>query len=103
MNSAMFVPAPNIGVWYRKPSGRLVQVVAMDGKTGTVEMQHFDGTVEEVDLELWPQTIIMTVEPPEDWSGSVDVAPEDGCQFDDDAEVSHPAYLDAMDYADKLG
>ena len=102
MNRTMLVPAPTVGVWYRKPSGRLVQVVALDGKTGTVEMQHFDGTLEEVDLEVWPEAVLMTVAPPEDWSGSIDVAPEDHCQFDDDAEVGHPAYLDAMDYIDRL-
>ncbi len=102
MTVVMQVPEPNVGDWYRKLSGRLVKVVAMDSETGTVEMQHFDGTVEEVDLELWSRTVVMAAAAPEDWSGSVDVAPEDGCQFADDAEVSHRPYLNVMDYADRL-
>jgi hypothetical protein len=102
MKVGMQVPEPNVGDWYRKPSGRLVKVVAMDDLAGTVEMQHFDGTVEEVDLELWSRTVVMSVDAPEDWSGSVDVPPEDGCQFADDAEVGHRPYLNVMDYTDRL-
>ncbi len=40
-------------------------------------MQHFDGTLEESEPEGW---LAMNTEPaqaPEDWSGSVDINPED--------------------------
>ena len=97
----MAVPDPQVGGWFRKLSGRLVQVVALDGRDGTVELQHFDGTVEELDLDQWHRTMMMAAEAPEDWSGSVDVSRED-FMFDAEEEVGHPAYLSAMDYVDRL-
>ena len=97
----MAVPDPHVGGWFRKPSGRLVQVVALDGRDGTVELQHFDGTVEEVDLDQWGRAVMMTAAAPEDWSGSVDVSREDFI-FDAEDAVGHPAYLNVMDYADRL-
>ena len=97
----MAVPDPHIGGWFRKLSGKLVQVVALDGQDGTVELQHFDGTVEEVDLDYWDRAVFMTAAAPEDWSGSVDISRED-FMFDDEDDVGHPAYLTAMDYADRM-
>ena len=44
---------------------------------GTIEIQYFDGAVEELDLEDWVQEEIALTEAPEDWTGSVDVEPED--------------------------
>jgi hypothetical protein len=49
----------------------------VDNLDGTIEMQHFDGTIEESEPEGW---LAMNAEPaaaPEDWSGSVDINAED--------------------------
>ena len=43
----------------------------------TIEIQYFDGTIEEIDLDDWLEDEIEATEPPEDWTGSVDVEPED--------------------------
>ena len=40
-------------------------------------MQHFDGTLEEFDPEDWVTARAEAAEPPEDWSGSVDINEED--------------------------
>jgi hypothetical protein len=68
---------PDIGEWYRVRGGDLLEVVAIDEDDGTIEVQYFDGTVEELDLEDWEaqrtKGEIEDAEPPEDWSGSVDV------------------------------
>jgi hypothetical protein len=73
---------PGIGEWYRLSSGELLEVVALDEMDGTLEAQYFDGTVEEFDIEDWraqrASGSIEEAEAPEDWSGSVDVEPEDG-------------------------
>ena len=78
----MSVRLPGIGEWYRLSSGELLEVVAFDSADGTIEVQYFDGTVEEIDLEDWRSQrasgAIEEGEAPEDWSGSVDVEPEDG-------------------------
>lgn len=72
---------PTIGNWYRIQGSDSFEVVALDEDDGTIELQYFDGTVEEMDLEDWQaaQEIgsLEEVEPPEDWTGSVDVDPEE--------------------------
>jgi hypothetical protein len=68
---------PDIGEWYRIRGGDLLEVVAIDEDDGTIEVQHFDGTVEEMDLIDWEaqraKGEIEEADAPEDWSGSVDV------------------------------
>jgi hypothetical protein len=77
----MTVPQPAIGAWYRLHGEQLFEVVAVDEDAGTIEVQYFDGTVEEFELddwnEQWKSSAIESAEPPEDWSGSVDVEAED--------------------------
>ncbi len=43
----------DIGEWYRARGGELLEVVAIDEDDGTIEVQYFDGTVEELDLADW--------------------------------------------------
>lgn len=68
---------PLIGHWFRRPNGNLFEVVATDEEEGTIEIQQFDGTIDEVDFEAWPEMLLIEVSAPEDWSGSVDMDPED--------------------------
>jgi len=87
----MPVPPPAIGAWYCQSGGQLLEVVAVDEDAGTVEVQYFDGTVEEFDLEDWNEQwksgALESAEAPEDWSGSVDVEGED----------ESPGSLDSID------
>ena len=73
----MTSPSPVVGNWYRRFNGALFEVVAADRDDGTVEVQHFDGTLEEFDLESWDEQDFEEAQAPEDWTGSVDVEPED--------------------------
>jgi hypothetical protein len=73
----MTSPSPVVGDWYRRMDGALFEVVAVDRDDGTVEVQHFDGTLEEFDLESWDEQDFEEAQAPEDWTGSVDVEPED--------------------------
>ena len=66
-----------IGNWFRRPNGVLFEVVAVDEEDGTIEFQQFDGTIGEIEIENWPQLLLIEVSAPEDWSGSVDMDPED--------------------------
>jgi hypothetical protein len=72
---------PTIGEWYRGATNQLFEVVAIDDEDQTIEIQYFDGTVEEMDFESWSDLLkddlIATANAPEDWSGSLDVEPED--------------------------
>jgi hypothetical protein len=71
------VPDPAIGRWYRRTNGQLFEVVAVDDDDETIEVQFFDGTIDEVDREAWYKLLIEQVAAPEDWSGSMDMDPED--------------------------
>jgi hypothetical protein len=73
----MTKPAPVIGQWYRRPGGESFEIVAIDRDDHTIEIQYFDGTVEEMEAEGWLEDEIEASEPPEDWTGSLDVEPED--------------------------
>ncbi len=72
---------PEVGEWYRTGTGNTLEVVAVDNEDGTVEVQYFDGTVEEFDLDDWEAQCangeIVEAEAPEDWTGSVDVDDKD--------------------------
>ena len=75
--ATMATPQPGIGDWYRLNGGALFEVVALDDDDGTIEIQYFDGTVEEMDIEdwdtQWEDGALEAAQAPEDWSGSVDV------------------------------
>ena len=85
----MSVRQPGIGEWYRLRGGDSFEVVAVDETDGTVEVQYFDGTVEEFELDDWlmqrSQGDIEDAEAPEDPSGSIDLDSED-----DDQQVISP-------------
>lgn len=68
---------PTIGDWYQKPGGDLFEVVALDDSDGTIEIQYFDGTVEEVDNDGWFDMGALAAVAPEDYSGSLDITSED--------------------------
>src|SRR5262245_1238979 len=76
----MTSPSPVVGDWYRRSNGAnaaTFEIVAIDRDDGTIEVQHFDGTVEEFDLESWDEQDFEEAQAPEDWTGSVDIEPED--------------------------
>ncbi len=75
---------PVVGDWYLTPTGETFEVVAFEPEEETVEIQYFDGSVEELDLDSWLELGAETAQPPEDYSGSLDLARED-YDFDDRA------------------
>ena len=85
----MSVHLPAIGDWYSIRGGEMFEVVAVDEPDGTLEIQYFDGTIEEMEMSDWRSQFsageIEEVEAPEDWSGSVDVEPEDNNRSSADA------------------
>lgn len=69
---------PIVGNWYQRlDKGQTFQVVAVDEKADSVEIQHFDGDVEEMDLDTWYRLELQPIEAPENWSGPLDVAEVD--------------------------
>ena len=94
-------PTPVIGQWYRRIEGDSFEVVAIDADDRTIEIQYFDGTIEEIELDDWLEEPIVSSEPPEDWTGSVDVEPED-TENEYEAEPSGKApWGDPLQFVDR--
>jgi len=88
---------PIVGNWYRHlDKGYRFEVVAMDEDEGTVEIQHFDGDLEALDVDIWYQMDIEPTEAPEDWSGPVD-------DFDEATLDYTETGMDEDDWAEPLG
>jgi hypothetical protein len=78
---------PRIGDWYQSINGDKFEIVALDEDEATLEIQHFDGAVEEVDFDTWEEMELISIEPPEDWSGSYDLERDD---YGVDLELTGP-------------
>ena len=66
-----------IGNWYRMGSDAPFEIVAVDPDNETIDIQHFDGTVEEIEFESWLEMPIVLTAEPEDYSGALDIERED--------------------------
>lgn len=98
----MGVLFPIVGSWYQAVNGDLFEVVAVDEQDMTIEIQYFDGSIEEFELESWQTMQIREAQPPEDWSGSLDIEREDyGVDLDEPGPVDDwESVLDQMEVAD---
>ena len=64
---------PLIGQWYHYPEkSQKFMVTAIDDDAGTVEIQYFDGTIGEFDLDDWHSMSAEGIAEPEDWTGPMD-------------------------------
>jgi len=69
---------PIVGNWYQHlDKGQAFQVVSVDEDADLVEIQHYDGDVEEMDFDAWYRLEIQPIEAPENWSGPMDVVEMD--------------------------
>jgi hypothetical protein len=90
---------PAVGEWYADPQGVSFEVVAVDDEDGSIGVQYFDGTLEELDADSWPERRLRQVDPPEDWSGSLDMEREDyGVDLD---EERHELWANPLDRLDR--
>lgn len=56
---------PSIGAWYHDVANDAVfEVVALDEKAGSVEIQYDNGDIDEFDLDLWNPVLFVATEPP---------------------------------------
>ena len=89
---------PRIGDWYKNINGDNFEVVAIDEDEATLEIQYFDGAIEEIDFDTWYEMEILPIEAPEDWSGSLDIEREDyGVDLELTAPNDHINPLDDID------
>ncbi len=61
------------GQWYLdRGSGQVFQIVGMDEDDGSIDIQHTDGTLEEMSVGDWVARTLEGCEQPEDWVGPFD-------------------------------
>jgi len=96
-----FQVQPAVGEWYQTVDGQNFEVVAIDMDEGTVEIQYFDGAIAELDFNSWGQTSLQTINPPEDWSGPMDMMREDF--ISDTGMTSQEEWKSPLDVLDMMG
>ena len=69
---------PQVDQWYAHlDKGQRFFVTAIDEEENTVDVQHFDGDIEEISLDVWRDLEIELSEAPENWTGALDIAEQD--------------------------
>lgn len=92
------LPVPAVGDWYSDAQGVTLEVVAVDERDRSIEVQYFDGTLEEFDLESWADLELKPAEAPEDWSGPLDMQREDySVDREEERQESGTNPLDRLD------
>jgi hypothetical protein len=71
-----FDPMEDLWYWHRD-KGQLFQVIAIDQVSQTIEVQHFDGDIEEFSLLEWRDLALERGEEPENWLGAFDISETD--------------------------
>ena len=71
---------PVVGNWYlHRDKGQTFKIIDIDRDSGAIEIQYFDGDLEEIDGDAWDEMDLELAAPPEDETGPLDdVAPADG-------------------------
>lgn len=66
---------PVVGQWYRPSSskGQLFEVISIDDQYSNIEIQFFDGNIDQLELESWLEMDINLEDAPENWYGAIDV------------------------------
>lgn len=68
---------PVVGNWYQHTGEQKFTVLDLDQEEGVVEIQYFDGDLDQIDLDEWYELALEPTGPPEDWTGAMNAAEED--------------------------
>jgi hypothetical protein len=94
MNEAMH--GPEIGQWYlHQDKGEMFRVTGLDSGTRTIEIQSFDGDLDEIDAEAWATLSLERAAEPEDWTGPMDDVEADDLGYSE-------TEMQAADWAEPL-
>ncbi|MDH3387751.1 MAG: hypothetical protein OEN02_07575 [Gammaproteobacteria bacterium] len=79
---------PIIDQWYHSPhETQQFMVTAIEDASSTIEIQYFDGTIDEFEFTTWYAMEVEPVAAPEDWTGPMDNIELDDDFDQDDSEV----------------
>ena len=87
---------PVIGNWYWDVERSYqFEVVAKDDVDGEIEIQYFEGELEEIDEGAWYEMNVISVAAPKDWTGPYEI---DKDQFPELKEEKYPLNENPLDY-----
>ncbi|HIJ78478.1 MAG: hypothetical protein OEY01_04730 [Desulfobulbaceae bacterium] len=76
---------PVEGNWYKSlDTGETLSVVTFDEDEGIVEVQYYDGDLDEIDIEQWEELSLKQIDQPEDFLGDDDDLDDDDAHYDMD-------------------
>jgi len=65
---------PVTGNWYQnQKTEKVFQIMSINQDDNTIDIQHFDGNIEEISFEDWFGMDLELAEPTEDWSGAYEL------------------------------
>ena len=77
---------PVAGQWYRHlDKGQPFRVITVERDKDLIEIQHFDGDIEEFELGQWFAMDLAQAAEPEDWTGPVDDVETDDLGYSETA------------------
>ena len=82
---------PKIGDWYLETDTEdEFQVIDVDPDEGLVEVQYYDGNIDEFSLSDWYAMAPQPIEAPEDWAGPMDSLTDDDVDYDEEPSEHAP-------------
>lgn len=92
---------PVVGNWYKDVENNLIfKVVAIDESSDSIEVQYFNGDIDEYDTESWYNSTFDYIEEPEDWSAPFDDLEKDDLGYTDPDQ--HSPDQEDIDFEDWL-
>jgi hypothetical protein len=77
---------PMVGQWYRHlDKGQPFRVISAEKSEDLIEMQHFDGDIEEIEFAAWYDMDLERAAEPEDWTGPLDDVETDDLGYSETA------------------
>lgn len=74
---------PAVGHWYQNPDLSKFEVIALGEDDGIIEIQYFDGYLDEVEFDVWPQMGLEAISAPENWTEAYDDIERDDLRYTD--------------------
>ena len=84
-----------VGQWFLLEDTReRFQVIEEDELSGTIRVQWFDGSLDEIELETWRALAPVPVDAPKDWTGPLDLEASDLDEWADEVQDSAELFRD---------
>nr|MBV6629112.1 hypothetical protein [Oceanococcus sp. HetDA_MAG_MS8] len=91
-----------VGAWYRGAGTEPFEIVALDLHNETIEIQYYDGSVEELDYDGWLELSATPTTGPDGFDGALDLAHEDLASLNDSAYSDERQWANAQQLLERF-